>query len=77
MSLAIDFTSIPGLAKTEFRLPAGESRSTAAPRQHGESSPPAHDSEYQPSYRMPDCVAALGAALRQPLSGMFAPGLAL
>ena len=77
MSLAIDFTNIPRLAKTEFRLPAGEFLPTAVPRQRSESSPPAADGEYQPSYRVPDCVAALCAAFRYPLSGMFAPGLVL
>lgn len=77
MSLAIDFTSIPRLAKTEFRLPVAEYLAAAGSHPHGESSPPAQDGEYQPSYRMPDCVAALYAALRRPLSGLFAPGLVL
>jgi len=81
MSLAIDFTSIPRLLKNEFRLPAGDSLPTTLLRGKGEPGQPSADDVHtayfhQPSYRMPDCVSALGAAFRQPLAGMYTPGLA-
>ena len=79
MSLAIDFTSIPRLLKSEFRLPAGDFLPTTPLRGRGESGQPsadgAHAAHFQPSYRTPDCVSALGEAFRHPLAGMFAPGL--
>lgn len=60
MSLAVDFTSIPRLAQGEFRLPAGDFLPTTPVRRRAEpAQPPASDSEFHPSYRMPDCLAAL------------------
>ncbi|HWY25881.1 MAG TPA: hypothetical protein VNX47_13235 [Nevskia sp.] len=76
MSLAIDFTSIPRLLEGEFRLPAGDFLPTSPLRTRGESVHSTPDHDFQPSYRTPDCVSALGAAFRHPLAGMFAPGLA-
>jgi hypothetical protein len=77
MSLAIEFTSIPRLVKSEFRLPAGDFLPTAPVRARGESGQPeAQHGDFLPSYRVPDCVTALCAAFRQPLAGMYTPGLA-
>ncbi len=80
MILTVDFTSIPRLLKGEIRLPAGDFLPTTPLRAGGESSQPSaegpHTAYFQPSYRMPDCVSALGDAFRRPLAGMFAPGLA-
>lgn len=76
MSLSVDFTMIPRLAKGEFRLPAGDFLPTTPARSRGEASHPAAEADYVPSYRMPDCVSALCAAFTHPLGGMFAPGLA-
>jgi len=76
MILTVDFTSIPRLLKGEFRLPAGDFLPTTPLRTRGESSPTVPDGEFVPSYRMPDCVSAMGAAFRCPLTGMLAPGLA-
>ena len=75
MSLAVDFTSIPRLVKHEFRLPAGDFLPTTPLR--AEPHPASHDGDFHPSYRMPDCVAALCQAVRHPLSGMLSPGLVL
>ena len=80
MILTADFTSIPRLLNGELRLPTGDFLPTTPLRARGESSQPSaegpHIAYFQPSYRMPDCVSAMGDAFRQPLAGMFASGLA-
>lgn len=75
MSLSVDFTMIPRLANGEFRLPAGEFLPTTPARSRGEAPQPSADDDCASSYRTPDCVSALCAALSNPLSGMFTPGL--
>ena len=77
MSLVSDFNHVPCLANREYRLPSGDFLPTTPARVPGEPAQPAHNlGEFQPSYRMPDCVEAMRQAFRGPLTGMFSPGLA-
>jgi hypothetical protein len=76
MILTTDFTSIPRLLKSEFRLPGEHFLPTTPPRGRGEPDHSLPDHDFQPSYRTPDCVSALGDAFQHPLAGLFAPGLA-
>jgi len=77
MSLVSDFNHVPCLANREYRLPSGDFLPTTPVRVRSEPAQPAHNlSEFQPSYRMPDCVEAMRQAFRGPLTGMFSPGLA-
>lgn len=79
MSLAVDFTIIPRLAKGDVRLPTGDFVPTRPARVYADlahTAPDgARDGEYLPSYRLPDCIEALYQAFTRPLSGMLSPGL--
>jgi len=77
MSLAVDFIQSHRLLKREVRLPAAEFQATTSPRAWADSSHPSQGDDLVAICHRPDCVSALCAALRQPLSGLFAPGLAL
>jgi hypothetical protein len=75
MSLSIDFNNIPLFAGREYRLPSGDFLPTSPLRVKADSSNSAHDSEFMPSYRVLNGLAALSEAFRHPLAGVFSPGL--